>query len=116
MSFLFPRTVIVHRPATTGGVGFVAAYAGHTPEHESAVFTGLQASIQIRREGSANKVGLPGDGTSPFFDVFLRRRDVPAGAIHSRDIIIDDLNRRFQVVATDYESLNPRLRCMQLEA
>lgn len=116
MSFLFPRTVAVHRPAADSGVGFQAAYAGQTQAAETPILTGLQASIQVRREGSVNKVGLPGDGTAPFWDVFLHRRDVTAGQVMNRDIIIDDLSRRFQVVASDYESLNPRFRCMQLEA
>lgn len=116
MSFLFPRTVSVRRPTSNSGVGFQAAYSGTTRESEDEVFKDLPASIQLRREGSANKTGLPGDATSPFWDVFLHRRSIKAGEVQSKDVFEDDLGRRFQVAADDYEALNPRFRCMKLES
>lgn len=116
MSFLYPRTIAVTRPAAQTGVGFQSAYAADQAATETPVATGLRASIQVKREGQKNPVALPGDGNAPYWDIFIPRRDAVNGLIKQRDIITDDLGERYQVSANYWDSLGYRLRAMKLEA
>lgn len=113
-NFLYPRTISVTRPAADTGTGFVG-YSGHTQAGETPVATGLICSIQERREGSGNPVGLPGDGRQPQWYVFIPRGIAANGLIQSLDIITDDLGNRYQVVAPYWDSLGYRITAMTLE-
>lgn len=113
MSFLYPRTVAVHRRAAQSGVGFQPAYAGADPTAETVIATGLPASVQVRREGQKAPTGLPGDGTKPTWYVFIKRGAMKAaglndGAIKNLDVIVDELGNRYQVIAPYFDSLGPR--------
>lgn len=109
MGFVYPRTIAVTRPAAQTGVGFKPAYAGAKAAAETPIAKDLRASIQARREGQRNPVGLPGDGTRPTFYVFIPRRAAALGLIKNLDIITDDLGARYQVLSPYWNSLGHRL-------
>lgn len=115
MSFIYPRTIAVHRPGAQSGEGALA-YGGAGQSTESALKTGVPASIQLRREGQRNPTGLPGDGARPSWDVFTRRGTLVAGDVHDRDIFVDDLGRRFQVLGDYIDSLGGKYRVERMEA
>ncbi len=117
MNFIYPRTVTLKRPGAQGGVGFQAAYAGDQRANETTLATGLCASVQMKREGQRNTVGLPAEGTRPTWDIFIPPEDsANCPQILDRDLIYDDLGRRFQVVGDYINSLGYKLRCERLEA
>lgn len=115
MSFLYPRTVSVHRPAGQTGEGKLA-YGGASQAGETEIATGLSASIQKRREGQKSPAGLPADGTRPTWLIFVPRGSLALGAIKDRDIIIDDLGVRYQVLADGWDSLGYAAITERLEA
>ncbi len=116
MSFLYPRLIAITRPAAQTGVGFQADYAGDQKATETPVADTIRASIQLRREGQSNPVKLPGDGSRPNWDIFIPKRALACGTVLQRDIVTDDQNERYQVLANAWDSLGYRLRCEKLEA
>jgi hypothetical protein len=114
MSFLYPRTVAFNRPAAQSGVG-AQPYGGQVVASETVVVTAVRASIQERREGTNNPVGLPGDAMRPTFYVFIPKAALALGVVLDRDIMIDDLGQRYQVVAPYWDSLGYRLTVLLLE-
>lgn len=116
MGFLYPRTVAITRPGQQGGAGFQPTQGADLKANETPVATGLPASIQFKREGTKNLVGLPGDGAAPTWDVFIPKRALANGSVKDRDIVTDDLAERYQVLGNYWNSLGYRLRCVRLEA
>lgn len=115
MSFIYPRTLRITRPERQGGAG-LQPYLSEKTLSETLVVDGVPASIQLRREGTDNKTGLPADAKSPLWDVMIPRwAGVVDGTVLDRDIVTDDLNRRFQVVADYADSLGPNFRVQRLE-
>lgn len=115
MSFIYPRTIEVRRPHAQTGEGMLG-YGGATQSGEAVVQSGIAASIQLRREGQRNPAALPGDGTRPSWDVFTPQRALAAGVVKDRDILVDDLGRRFIVLGDYIDSLGGKLRVETLEA
>lgn len=115
MSFIYPRTVTLRRPAAQTGEGKLS-YGGKTQAGEATVQADIPASIQLRREGQRNPTGLPGDGARPTWDVFTPRRALAVGVVKDRDIFVDDLGRRFQVLGDYIDSLGGKYRAEKLEA
>jgi hypothetical protein len=114
MSFLYPRTVAAHRPAAQTGGGLLG-YGGQSQATETVVATGLPASIQERREGSNNPVGLPSDATRPSWYIFIPRGFADLGTILAADVIVDDLGTRYQVDSPYWDSLGYRLTVRTLD-
>lgn len=115
MSFSYPRRVAIHRPGKQTGVGAVS-YGGQTLDEESAIACDLPASIQERREGSRNPIGLPGSGTMPTWYIYIPKRSARLGLILDRDIVIDDIGVRYQVIAAYWDSMGFRLTAQTLES
>jgi hypothetical protein len=115
MSFVYPRTIEVRRPNAKSGEGALS-YGGQTQSAETVLATGIMASIQLRREGQRNTTGLPGDGTRPNWDVFTPRTVLADGLVQDRDIVVDDLGRRFQVLGDYIDSMGGKFRVERLEA
>lgn len=115
MGFLYPRTIAIHRPAGQAGVGALG-YGGQVVAQEAVIATDVAASIQLEREGQRNSTGLPGDGKQASHSVFIRRAALALGTVRSRDIVIDDLGKRYQVLDPYWDSLGHRLAVLVLEA
>jgi hypothetical protein len=117
MSFLYPRTVDVHRPAPNAGTGGLG-YSGEIAATESVVkdadsgryMRDLPASIQHRAAKGKPMADLPADAASRAdWFVFIPNRAAALGSIAERDVIVDDLGERYQVVAAYWNSLGYRL-------
>lgn len=118
MSFLFPRTVTITRPAhQTAGAG-AGGYGGQDRDKETTVATGKPASIQTKGtgRGRANPTDLPGD-SSPFRWVILipNSAAIPEGAVLDGDFVTDDKGRRFRVSANYFHSMGWTLQCEIME-
>jgi hypothetical protein len=113
MSFMYPRRVRFHRPGAQTGIGAVA-YGGQTVAKEDDITCTIPASIQARREGTNNPVGLPGDSKTPTWYVFIPKRAAKLGDVQDRDIMIDDLGNRYQVIQPYWDSLGHRLTAISL--
>lgn len=114
MSFIYPRKVAFRRPGAQHGIGAVG-YGGQTPDAEDEIVCSIPASIQARREGTNNPVGLPGDAKTPTWYVFIPKRALALGAVENRDVMIDDLGHRYQVIQPYWDSLGYRLTVITLD-
>ena len=112
MSFLYPRIIAVHRPNGQTGIG-AQPYAGRARAGETVVVSGLPASIQFRASAKPNPVGLPTDVEVANYKIFCRQLD--NGVVQKGDIIVDDLETRYQVLAPYWDSLGANLYVKQLE-
>jgi hypothetical protein len=115
MSFIYPRTIAVTRPAAQAGVGPIG-YGGETIATETAVVSGIAASIQISSGRGIPPTGLPGDAKRTFWNVLIQLGAVANGVIETRDIVTDDLGVRYQVAAPYWNSLGYQLLVERLEA
>jgi hypothetical protein len=107
MSFLYPRTIAVHRPDTNPGAGS-QGYSGVLPSEENTVLRSACASIQFKPGGGKRPTGgLPADTSSKAnFHIFIPLSAAPQpGIVLNRDIVIDDLGNRYQVISNYWNSL-----------
>ena len=113
MSFIYPRTVSVRRPALNAAVG-AQPYAALRKADETVIVASTPASIQEKTAGGRSVVGLPGDSvTSPIYRIFMPK--VAKGTIKDRDIIVDEEGNRYQVTAAYWNSLGWNCRTQLLE-
>lgn len=128
MSFLYPRTVAIHRPrgatpaGTTpqvGDIGYASqdwSTAPGDPNGEDVILTGVPASIQFQSPISRSFTGVPTDAHSPSgWNVFIPKRAAAQGSIRTRDVVIDDQGVRYQVIAPYWTPLGHNLRVEQEE-
>lgn len=113
MSFLYPRTISITRPAVNTGIGAVG-YQGLKPSTETVVVSTIPASIQQTQQSKKPDANLPGDASrGTVWNIFFMQ---PLGIVKNRDIITDDLNIRYQVMAAYWNSLGYRCVCERLES
>lgn len=115
MSFLYPRTLTLVRPATQSGEGKLT-YGGKTQAGETVIASSVPCGFDLRREGQKDTPGLPGDGTRPTYDCRIPRKALAKGTVKDRDIVIDDEGLRYQVVGPFWASLGYALRVELLAA
>lgn len=111
MSWMYPRTVTVTRPAQTTGVGLQAYQAA--PQSPTTIGS-YPASIQLKKEVGIPPAKLPGDAArTTYWTIFVQ---TTLGTIRDRDILIDDQSARYQVTAAYWNSLGYACLCERLEA
>ncbi|BBL73206.1 hypothetical protein [Methylomagnum ishizawai] len=115
MSFVYPRTLAILRPVQPAPAG-LAPYGGQAADGESLVAEGVPASIQQIRAGSGNPAKLPGDAKVPDFKILIPKRAVAKGVIKARDIVVDELGTRYQVMGPYWNSLGYNLTASLLQA
>ncbi|HZQ41357.1 MAG TPA: hypothetical protein VFA87_11200 [Rhizomicrobium sp.] len=115
-SFLYPRTIKITRPGAQTGVGFNPAYAAEQQAEETKIACNIPASIQARSSGGRNPVGLPGDSAMNMWRVLTPLGALADGQVKNRDLIYDDLGRKFQVSADYTNSLGADFIVERLEA
>ena len=110
MPNLYPRTISVRRQGTAPQVGQVG-FGGDAPVQETVIFTSLCASIQYSTIGRGNQANLPTDSRRSTWLIMLPANS-PAtlGTITENDIIQDDVGKRYQVYAADYQVLGYNIR------
>ena len=113
MSFLYPQTITISRPAPQGQLGAIG-YAGEVAGTETTILSGVPASIQVKKEVGSPIAGLPADvARRSFWNVLFR---APLGTLRDRDIITDDQGIRYQVTAAYWTPLGYNALCERLEA
>lgn len=115
MSFLYPRVISVRRPNAQTGTGTLP-YGGAQATNETVILSGLPASIQQKGQTST-ETNLPSDpkGGAPRWRIFIPKGSAALGQIVERDIIVDDLSKRYQVIAAYWGSLGYNLLTSLLE-
>lgn len=102
MSFLYPRTISITRPHIQTGVGALP-YGGLLPSTETAILSGIAASIQLKKEGGRPESALPSDASrKAYWTIFFK---AALGAVQKRDIITDDLGIRYQITGDYWSSM-----------
>lgn len=115
MATLYPRTVTITRPGAQVGVGALG-YGGASKASETAIASGLPASIQYKRDSIRSAENLPGDlSKRTVWRIFIPASALANGAVVERDIVTDDLGNRFQVAAPYWNILGYSLTVEKLE-
>lgn len=115
MSFLYPRTIKVTRPNDSAPAVGLRPYSGEVRTDESIIATNLPASIQQRRKSASAHGELPSDAPKSDWAIFIPKRSAALGLITERDIVTDDLGKRYQVAAAYWDSLGYQLLVMLLQ-
>lgn len=118
MSFIYPRTVSVTRPNNQTGIG-AQGYGGVTAGNESRVAgaQGLPASIQAKRYRGRPEGKTPTDAPNVTqYEIFIPLPNSTIGLIDERDIVTDDLAKRYVVTSAYWNSLGYRLGTELLQA
>lgn len=117
MSFLYTRKIEIRRPSSVTGAGGGHGYVAETSTKETVLVSGVKANIQAERVGSHNSTGLPTDSRGLVtWRVLTPRKAVADGFVKNRDIFVDDLGRRFQVIAAYTNALGGSFLVEQMEA
>lgn len=113
---LYDRVITVRRPLKPAGIGAIG-YQGLLPVNETVLFTGVAASIQYQPKRDRPLGGVPSDAaTSAQWHVYVAAGTMAAGQVVERDVIADDLGRRFRIFAAWPTALGWVLACELLEA
>lgn len=111
MSFMYPRTISITRPAEADAPSLSPRYSSLS-DPETVVADGIAANIQLDRQGRDNPVGLPSDVKVTMWRVFFKGA---LGLLQERDVIIDDLGLRYKVIAPYWNSLGYNALCDRLD-
>lgn len=113
MSFLYPRTITILRPAKTTGVGALP-YAADVAATETTVLSTIPAAIQAQKEVGRLATKLPGDvGLRGFWTIIFQ---APNGTVLPGDIVLDDQGQRYQIVTNYWTTLGYQCMAEQLVA
>ena len=116
MSILYPRTISVKRPTTVSGVGNLG-HGGPATTNEKLVVAGIPASIQMASSGRNSNMGaLPGDSPGPLkWSIYISAASAASiPIIQERDVVYDELGRRFQVAGYEPEMTGGRIDTVRL--
>jgi hypothetical protein len=131
MSFLYPRTIDLHRPAsvaTDSSGNPTAGFAGYSGTSantdasavtgETVIATGLRCGIMARGMGRVMGLDLTAaDSPGPVqWIVTLPKSALAKGAVRDRDILVDDEGYRYKVAAAEWTFMGYALYCIRLEA
>lgn len=113
---LYPRVISIRRPDTDAAVG-AQPYSGTTEAAETPVVAGLPCSIQFTGRLATPLGGTPSDAADrAAWRIMIPLAAAANGLIAERDIIVDDLGKRYQVFAAWWDSLGYNVQVELLEA
>jgi hypothetical protein len=112
---MYARRIKIERPDLTTGEGAIG-YGGLTRAKLSTIFTDIHASVQARNSGKANTVHLPADTPVAEWRVMVKRGQLADGDVRNKDVITDDLGRRFEVKSDYCHGMGMTLTVDRLEA
>jgi hypothetical protein len=123
-SFLYPRTIEIHRPGVVAAPGsanvatLVASYSGETIATETVLFTGIPASIQYKDRDLRPTSPLPADATRPGgWNIYIPlSAGIANGSVAENDIVVDEVGRRYQIEAAYNHPLGWKFHCRFLKA
>jgi len=117
-TLLYPRTISIARPTPPSAVG-LTPYQGVSESTETTIASGLPANVEVAAAGRNSRNNeLPSDAPGPVKWVITLSASAVAGLllIMERDVIYDDLGRRFQVGAYEPTPLGARIDVVRLLA
>jgi hypothetical protein len=115
MSFLYPRTLSIRRPRPNQTAG-LQPYSGQSKAAEDVIATGLPASIQLNHKSGPPQGGTPSDAYNRSgYDILIPRGAAALGSICERDIVVDDLGKRYEVTGAYWNSLGYNLSAEMLQ-
>ena len=115
---LYPRTLTFKRPNTPASFG-VVGYQGVTEAAETTLATAIPANVEMASSGkNVSAAGLPADSPGPIKWIITLPASVGAALpfIMERDVVYDDLGRRFQVDAFQPGPLGAKIDSVRLMA
>ena len=118
--FLFPRTISVTRPQAPTPSGGLAIgkqpYQGVRRDLETAIAANIPASIQSAGAAKGKGAELVSDASSlSTWNIYTPEGVLAKGTITERDIVTDDLGKRYQVVAAYWVSMGYSMRTTLLQ-
>ena len=115
-SKLYPRVVSISRANVDASVG-AGSYDGPGEVNETIVMSGIRCSIQQQRHIKTPDANLPADAYNKAgFNVFIPRGGAALGSITERDIVTDDLGKRYQITGAYWNILGYNLSTELLQA
>lgn len=117
MGFIYPRTVTLTRPQPRPGASTaLPGYGGSSPDDEALNAQSMPASIQFSTTARGTGSQLPSDARAMVdFKILLPRKYSPLNMITERDILTDELGKRYQVYAAYWSPMGYDLRATLLE-
>lgn len=94
---MYERVIAIHRPIIPNQVGPIG-YQGLLPSQEVVIFTGIPATIQYQLRRNPPLPRVPADAfSSALWHMWIPLGYIIDGDVTERDIVVDDLARRFQL-------------------
>ena len=117
MGLIYDRIVTILRPNTQLTPGD-AGYGGLRTGQEEVIAKDLVASVQTSTSSTRQRAGdfMSAPPAPLQWTVYIRRGQVAVGTIVDRDVVVDDLGRRFQVSGADCHFMGWTLFTIRLEA
>lgn len=113
---MFNRTIAIYRGNAATGVG-AQGYSATQMVGETLVAKDLPAEIQFKRRAGAPDPGVPSDAPSlPGWRILIPAAFSPLGLILERDVVVDDLGKRYLVSGAYWNVLGFNLSASMLEA
>jgi hypothetical protein len=106
------RVVSIYRPSSTPTSS--AYYGGNVTGLGDPQITEWPASMILGPKGEVNPSGLPADPRAPWYAVMLPAYTDDSGVttiFKTGDVMVDELNRRFTVSATELTPAGWRITC-----
>lgn len=112
---IYARTITIKRPNPLAGVG-AQGYSSLQSTNETVRFTGIPASIQRQRRIGHSDSGVPSATDSKGgYGIYVPDYALVLGDVTERDVVIDDLGKRYQVMNAYWNILGYKLVCVLLE-
>jgi len=116
-SLLYPRLISATRPTQPPGTGNLG-HLGTSTSEEVLLFSGIAADIELASSGrnTAGARDVPADSPGPIkWSIFISGTDAASlPVIQERDMIYDDLGRRFQVSGYWPTALNAQIDTIRI--
>ncbi|WP_435018488.1 hypothetical protein TA3x_000462 [Tundrisphaera sp. TA3] len=112
LPFLFPRTITIRRQQDDDSPG-EQVYSGLLESKEDVIASNIPARIQSDRQGGTPEAKLPADAAGQSIWKIIFKAD--RGLVRTRDIIVDDLGQRYQVISPYWGPLVTTCRVQILE-
>jgi hypothetical protein len=122
-STLYPRTITLYRPTTSGSATGVQTVQEYTLAQMTRIAVGIACSIQYSVEGGRPLGDEPGDVRTrqewavyvPIFAASSAGLNAP-GLILARDTLIDDAGAKYQIAQASWDVLGWQIRAELLAA
>ena len=112
MNWFFPHLVALSRPQGSG-TGGAQPYSGVRQTTNQTIRYGIKAHIELDRQGQAPATKLPSDAAGQAIWKIMMK--LPLGTVQTGDILTDELNNRYEVIAPDWNPMLTTCRCQILQ-